>query len=259
MLKTITRPRKFNDAQWIERISIRPKKILTSNSKLSLDGIWNFTLPAFNANVVIDGQLQTIRTCEGAGACVNFCYACGSCYTFDNSMIKHHRNLQYMISDPFNYVEQVVKEINSKRNLKFLRWHDSGDFIPMLWPLYKAIMERCPQIQFYAYTKMVSFIKNLYNEKQVPNNFSVIYSFGGIGDNQIDINIDKHSRIFKNRKDLRAAGYVEAYKSDKPAANPKNRKIGLIVHGSAVQMNIINKNKSIETMNKKIEQKKMVA
>lgn len=243
MLKTILKPRKFDNDQWVKLITQRPKTILSANSKLYKDGIVNFTLPAYKALVVVNGKLREFKTCQNAGQCLNWCYASAGAYSFDNSMIKHHRNLQFLISDPFEFVEQFVKEINSKKKLKFVRFHDSGDMVPEFWPVYKTIMERCPHIKFYAYSKMVSFFKSLYNEKQVPSNFSVVYSEGGTQDKLINTKVDRHSRVFKNRKTLRAFKYVEAYKSDLPAANPKNTKIGLIIHGSAVSMNIIRKNK----------------
>lgn len=254
VIKTIIRPRKFNDQQWKALISVNPKTLLTSNSKLKKSGIWNFTLPAVCANVIkSNGTLTNINTCQGAGACKNFCYSSGGCYTFDNCMIKHHRNLQMMLSNPFEFVEQIVEEINNKPNLKYLRWHDSGDFIPTLWVLYKTVMERCPTVKFYAYTKMITFFNSLKDKNDIPANFHVIYSFGGIHDSKIDINKDCHSRVFKTRKELRLHGYTDCHVSDVPAATGRNLRIGLIVHGSAVSMKIIKKNDSINKLNNKIE------
>lgn len=252
MLKTIIKPRKFNDDEWKNIIQVRPKTILSSNSKLQKDGIWNFTLPAVNALVVIDGKLQKFNTCEGAGICKNFCYASSSSYSFDNSLIKHTRNLQFILSDPFEFVEQFVKEVKSKRNLTAIRWHDSADFNPKLWSVYKEIMTRLPNIRFYAYTKMVKFFKEM-DSKEIQKNLTLIFSYGGIHDRLIDRNKDRHARIFNSRAELRKAKYTEAYKSDKPASNPKNMRIGLIVHGSAVAMNIMKKNDSINIMNRKIK------
>ncbi len=260
MIKTIVRPRKFNDAQWKALISVRPKTLLSSNSKLKKDGIWNFTLPAVCASVIkSDGTMTNINTCQGAGACKDFCYSSGGCYSFDNCMIKHHRNLQMMLSNPFEFVDQMVAEINSKKNLKYIRFHDSGDFIPNLWPLYKAIVERCPNVKFYAYTKMISFFNGLKTANMIPSNFHVIYSFGGLEDAKIDINVDCHSRIFKSRKELRLHGYTDCHVSDIPAATGRNMRIGLIVHGSAVSMKIIKKNGSIAKMNDKIESDMLAA
>lgn len=258
MIKTITRPRRYNDEEWKALISIKPKKILTSNSKLKRDGIFNFTIPSMTANIIINGKLQNINTCEGAGICKNFCYAGGSGYLFNNSMIKHHRTLNYMINDPFNFCEDVINEINSKKNLKFLRWNDSGDILTQYWAIYTEIMKRCPQVQFYAYTKMVKFFKTLQSENKMPSNLTIVYSFGGKWDSMIDVNTDRHARIFKNRKELRMHGYAETNNSDLNAANPKKMRIGLIVHGSAVQMNVINKNQSITKMNNRIDNPVMI-
>lgn len=254
MIKTIIRPRKFNNDQWKALITVRPKELLSSNSKLKKDGIWNFSLPAMFADMCdSQGNLHKITTCQGAGDCKNFCYASGGCYSFDHVMVKHHRNLQFMYSDPFEFVEQMVMEINKKKTLKFLRWHDAADFLPEFWPLYKTIMERCPNVQFYAYTKMVPFFKDLQDKGQIPSNFTLIFSFGGKWDNMIDINKDRHSRVFRNRKELRLHGYADCHVSDIPAAKGRNNKIGLIVHGSAVNMKIIKKNNIMNTMNDRLE------
>ena len=253
MMKTIIRPRKFNDAQWKALISVQPKTILSSNSKLKKDGIWNFSLPALSANVIVNNKLTTINTCQGAGSCKQFCYACSGCYCFDNTMIKHHRNLQFLLSNPFEFSNQFISEIKSKKNIKTIRFHDTGDFIPGLWSVYKSIMEACPNVQFYAYTKMVKLFNNLKANNQLPHNFTVVYSFGGIHDSIINMSTDRHSRVFKNRKELRTHSYAETYNSDRNAANPSKLRIGLIVHGSAVAMKIINKNQSINKMNNRID------
>ncbi len=50
----------------------RPVQLLTQNSELRADGVWNWTLPALAARLP-DGR--TIKTCPAAGVCAQACYA----------------------------------------------------------------------------------------------------------------------------------------------------------------------------------------
>jgi hypothetical protein len=222
-------PADMIESQWIAAIQVAPKRILSSNSKLSKDGIHNVTLPALRSKIVRNGVLTDITTCPSAGACKSYCYASGGTYNFSNCMIKHARNLQYMISDPFSFVAQLVKEIRSIKNLRAIRWNDSGDFYGLeYWNVAKAVMAQCPDIKFYAYSKRVSFFKS----ETLPVNFTLVYSFGGTEDAQIDLANDRHAKVFANRKSLRAAGYSDGTNTDRMAANANFKKIGLIVHGN---------------------------
>lgn len=224
----------MTEEAWAAAIQVRPNTIMTSNGKLRKDSIWNVTLPAYRAKVMIDGVLQEMKTCPSAGVCKSYCYAgLTGTYLFAKSMVKHARNLQYMLSDPFGFATDLVEEIKSKRNIRAVRWNDSGDFFDMhYWNVAKAVMLALPHIHFYAYSKRIAFFKERQALKDLPSNFTVVFSFGGTEDHLIDTATDRHAKVFPNRASLRAAGYSDGTHTDRLATNPKFVKIGLVVHGN---------------------------
>lgn len=224
----------MSESEWMRAIMERPTSIMTSNGKLKLDNIWNVTLPAYHASVVVGGKLTTIKTCPSAGACKSFCYAgLTGTYLFSKSMVKHARNLQYMVDDAFGFATQLIEEIKSKKNLRAIRWNDSGDFFDVnYWNIAKAVMNALPDIKFYAYSKQVSFLKAKQAQGEFPSNFTVVFSFGGKEDHLIDTQNDRHAKVFDSRKSLRNAGYSDGTHTDRLATNPKFKKLGLVVHGN---------------------------
>lgn len=232
MLKLI--PSGFTSTQFRDAIAITPKEILSSNSKLRVDGISNITIPAYKGYYISNGKLSELTTCPNAGVCKAYCYAGangGGTYKFSNSMIKHSRNLNYVMNKPFEFAEQLIHEITVKaRNPKFraIRFHDSGDWINEgYWGVMRAVMLALPNVQFYCYSKAISFLKS---RTDMPSNFTVVFSVGGVEDHLIDTENDRHAKIFHSRKALRDAGYSDGTNTDRLAANSKFKKIGLVIH-----------------------------
>ena len=215
-------------------ISVIPKEILSSNSKLRADGIQNITLPAYKGYYLSGGKLVAQVTCPNAGACKAYCYAgVAGTYGFVNSMVKHSRNLNYVMNKPFDFVNQLVEEIKVKaRNPKFraVRFHDSADIMSEgYWGVMKAVMNALPNVNFYCYSKMIKFIKS---RNDIPANFTIVFSVGGTEDHLIDTENDRHAKVFHSRSALRKAGYSDGTNTDRLAANSKFKKIGLVVHGN---------------------------
>jgi hypothetical protein len=233
MLKPYITPSAMTPDAFAKAIVARPSEILSANSKLRKDGISNITMPAAKGAFVKNGKIESVITCPSAGTCLALCYASSGTYLFRNSMVKHSRNLQFFMDDPFEFANQLISEISkkaSRKGFRAIRWHDSGDFFSEgYWGMAKMVMNALPHVQFYAYTKRVSFFKN---RTDIPSNFSPVYSYGGKEDGMIDLENDRHARIFETRAALRAAGYSDGSNSDRLAANPKHRKIGLVIHGN---------------------------
>lgn len=200
--------------------------MLTQNSKLKKDGIFNFTLPAYKSST-------GLITCPTAKDCIANCYARQGCYQFSNVKAKHEANLKATLQDDF--CELMIAEIIEKR-CNIVRIQDSGDFYSREY-LHKwiKIMESLPHVKFYAYTKQVAMLKS----ERLPKNFEVIYSFGGIQDNLIDVNKDKHAKCFLNKIPKK---YINASNSDLNALK-ENINVGLLFHGTkkAMQNSFINK------------------
>lgn len=220
----ITKVSHLSESEWLAKIAIRPASIMTQNTKMKKDGIWNITFPA--QQVLINNH-GVVNTCQGAKACKQYCYASNGFYSSTVAMVKHARNFDYIMNDPFGFANQLIQEINA-RKATIIRIHDSGDFTKETWLVFKEVMLSLPHVKFYAYTKRVSFFLKM---KNIPSNFTYVFSFGGKEDHLIDRSIHRHSQIFTSLDDLTNAGYTDTHISDLPAADPSILKIGLFVHG----------------------------
>lgn len=191
--------------------------------KMSGPRTFNWGIPAFKSK---DG----FKTCPAAGACAQGCFARAGWYTHRPVVIDaYHRRLALARGPGFE--DTICNEI-SLRRVQRLRIHDSGDFFSAEYlRSWIRIMSRCPSVQFYTYTKMVGLLKRYAVLGELPKNFSVVYSFGGLQDHLIDTKKDRHCVVFSSIEELRASGYENASEDDAVAAQGKNRKIGIVYHG----------------------------
>ena len=199
--------------------------LITQNSKLKKTSkelgkrVFNFAIPAYKT---ASGKL----TCPMADECVKFCYAKKGAYIWSN--VKPAFERRYEITKQDDFVDVMTAEIRQKK-AEYVRIHDSGDFYSRKY-LYKwiEIMKQNPEIRFYAYTNMVQLMK----EVELPGNFDVTFSDSGKQRHLIDKRMDKHTRIFKSKKDLDMEGYTDASKLDLYATKwfNKTNKVGLIYH-----------------------------
>lgn len=191
-----------------------------SNSKLKQDDIYTFGIPAYRS-------ASGVSTCPNAGECLKGCYARQGFYVMPSVRAAQEARLALALTDDF--VDVIDAEIK-RRGVKRLRIHDSGDFFSVeYFNRWLAVIQRNPQVRFYAYTKMVTFFKA--RMKLLPSNFHVIFSEGGTQDSKIDVSVDRHSRVFATMSDVVANGYDNAVKNDLPALNGSLR-VGLAYHGA---------------------------
>lgn len=197
--------------------------LLTRNTKMrkATLKIYNFTLPAFLSQ-------NGTKICPNAGQCAKWCYAKQGTYNFSNVKRKHESNFEATRQNDF--INRIVSEISTKRRIDAVRIHDAGDFYSLEY-LYKwlTLAKLHENIIFYAYTKQIRMFKSLRNS--LPENFIIIYSFGGKQDHMIDANKDRHSKVFESMNDLIAAGYIDTTTDDSNAFYKDNFKIGLVYHG----------------------------
>lgn len=194
-------------------------RLSDGNTKLKKDGIVSF-------------NLIPVIHCPSAGACKEYCYATVGQQAFKSGVLRRAR--AYIATMQWDFVPRMIQEVTSavRRGAKAIRVHDSGDFYSLDYMLaWMEIARQCPEVRFYAYTKMVVFVKRLYKSGQVPSNFRLVQSLGGVSDKQID-NTLPHSRIFYSLDELRAAGYSDASESDGPVAFGDSNLIGLVIHGA---------------------------
>lgn len=238
MLKKNIVPATISEELFKEMITQKPKELFHSNSKLKKDGIFQWSIPAYKAKVFLNNEFQMVQTCPNAGICLNFCYASSGNFVFKNVLISHHRNLNYILNSPKEFIQEVTKEIHKKK-IQILRIHDSGDFFSESYlNIWLKVIEENPNVQFYCYTKNIPLFRGL---KIVPKNFTHVFSFGGNKDSEIDLKTDRYAKIFKTEEMLTEQKFHNVSKSDLKASNKRIKKIGLIAHGSFVVKRKLNK------------------
>jgi hypothetical protein len=205
-------------------------RLLTQNAKMRRSEkhgvrIYNFGIPAFLSST-------GLKTCPQAKDCVKGCYARQGAYLWGNVKNAYEQRLELTQSPHFESL--MTLDINSKLKKSgqlVIRIHDSGDFYSREYlEKWLRVIEKFPQVFFYAYTKSVALLKEF--ERVLPNNFRVIYSLGGREDYLINLEHDYHSKVFSGHATRRKLGYVNATHDDMVAAIGKSKKIGLIYHGA---------------------------
>jgi hypothetical protein len=204
---------------------MRFKKLLTQNSELKPDGIFNWTLPAFGVRLT---NGKTMNVCPNAGACASFCYARNGTYNFSNVKGRHIGNLEYVLDEPEAWFEQMLAEVSHPKMVgKYIRIHDAGDFFSEDYlNLWLEIVRRTPQVNFYCYTKEVSLFKRVV-EPNCPENFKYLYSMGGKEDHLVDKEKDRHAEVFPDDAAILDAGYGNQDASDLLAITLPTNKIGI--------------------------------
>ena len=200
--------------------------LLTQNSKLKETSkklglkIFNFSIPAYKSK---SGKV----VCPFAESCVKYCYAQKGNYKRFPKVAEGMEE-RFLISKSLNFVALMDIEINKKK-ADAVRIHDSGDFYNNEYiEKWVNIAMLNPNINFYAYTKSIPLFKG----RNLPKNMDVIFSFGSKKDELIDVNNDRHARIFNNEMELLKEGYINASKIDYYATkfHSSNKKVGLIYH-----------------------------
>ena len=227
--------------------------LLTQNSELRPDRIWNWSIPALTA-VLADGQ--RISTCPSAGICASVCYARNGTYLFSNVLAAHTRNLQMVIDDHITWRKQMITELHTARftrpraprtlpiphdqithwhddewlrlwcalGLPAIRVHDAGDFFAD-WYLddWLHIARHTPSLLFYAYTKEITMMQAA---QDIPHNFRWLASTGGTQDHLITDQM-RHADVFPDQQTLSDAGYISQDASDLLAILLDTQKIGI--------------------------------
>jgi hypothetical protein len=185
--------------------------------------IFNFSIPAGN-----DKKSGKI-TCPFAGSCLKLCYAKRGMYRFGN--VERALTKRYEASKQENFVQTITDELTKVKKDKqtYVRIHDSGDFYsPTYFAKWLTIAKNNPSVRFYAYTKSHSFIRGI----ELPENFDLIFSLGSKNDELINVETERHSKIFYSAEEMESYGYSDASYLDILATkwHTANHKIGLIIH-----------------------------
>jgi len=202
-------------------------KLLTINSKISSTSktlnvrIVNFGITAYKSE---SGRI----TCPFADLCVKYCYARKGTYRFKNTRAAYEARYQATLKDDF--VDLMSANL-MVQNPHYVRIHDSGDFYSKKYLMkWVDIINKFPNIRFYAYTNSVSLMKQ--NSDILPVNLDIIFSTDGKERHLIDRDKDRHAVIFDSSNDMERHGYINASKIDLYATRWFNNdhRVGLIKH-----------------------------
>lgn len=228
-----------------------PKPMLTQNSELRAEHIFNWTLPAWVAKKS-DGK--AFNVCSQAGACVKFCYARNGTYNFPLVKAAHLRNLERVQDDLNGWMVEMLDELSRKKfrangksrlpklsrehlsptvakllddGAGVVRVHDAGDFFDETYLLaWLTIAQMTPDVLFYVYTKEVALFKRVV-EPNAPANFLWCYSMGGKQDHLVDKSVDYHADVFTSQDQMDEAGYYNQEESDLLCVIAPSNKIGI--------------------------------
>lgn len=198
-------------------------KLFTQNKDLKKTGVFGWTLPAHWVTLTNGTKFNT---CPNAGICAAFCYAKNGTFMFSNVRKAHTEKLELVLNNREKWIELINEELKLKKYInKFIRIHDAGDFFSEQYAIdWINFAKKNPQCIFYTYTKEVRLFKDM---GALPENFIVIYSYGGRQDYLIDKEIDRHSDVFPNYEEMIKAGYNDITNDDSQAAINENFKVGL--------------------------------
>ena len=204
---------------------LRPATLLSSNSELRPDGIYNWSIPALAAKL---SNGTNIKTCPNAGACATVCYARNGTYNFSNVKGRHVKILEYILEDPQGWFAQMLEEVSKpKMRGKHVRIHDAGDFFSEDYlQMWLKLARLVPEVTFYCYTKEVSMFKRVLSEG-CPSNFKYLFSMGGKEDHLIDKENDRHAEVFPDDAAILDAGYMNQSASDLLAITLPTNKVGI--------------------------------
>lgn len=137
------------------------------------------------------------------------------------------------LSEKIDLIERSIKNLLSEKpQIKQIRIHESGDFYKgEYFDAWLQIAKRFPNIEFYAYTKALPFVKK--HEKEINNtpNFTIDLSMGGTRDDLAhELEGFKKAYVFITPEEALEAGHIIDL-DDSLAQDIEGGDFGLLVHG----------------------------
>lgn len=202
-------------------------RLLTQNAKMKKTS-------KLTGKKTMDFALPAVSACPFAGECKKYCYASKGSFTWPVVRDKHIDN--YIATGYDNFSELMFEEIIMSE-AEAIRIHSSGDMYSEKY-LYKwiDIIEALPHVTFYAYTKSLPYFKRIvfgkdvdyYDDKMMPSNFTVIYSYGGKHDHLINKDFDRYAIVIKKGESVPMDYAIMGDNDHVALAN--NKKIALLEH-----------------------------
>jgi hypothetical protein len=244
----------IRDGKRFKVTRVRDSKIFsTNNSKINICGEdYNERMVSFDlrAGVTCPAALLCLahvqRTTDESGKVTSKvidgenaefrCYAASQEAVYKNTYDLRERNKELSLRDDF--VSIITAEIK-RLNITAIRIHSSGDFYNGEYlKKWIQIAKMNPNVRFFGYTKMASFIKFL---NAIPNMFFV-YSNGGVYDGKSILNGIPTNTVVKS--------HLEAQEKNLPVTCEKNHKASdyeMIVTGNSFSIVLHGTQKAKET------------
>ena len=130
---------------------------------------------------VMNVSLPPVMTCTNCSECKRFCYDIKACLQYPNTVIDARiRNYVVLMKSRELYFEKIENAISSRRKNKFFRWHVAGDIVDLDY--FSRMVEAArlhADFKFWTYTKNYKVVNEYcrkYGRKNIPDNFSVMFS-----------------------------------------------------------------------------------
>ena len=166
--------------------SIGNEKLLAMAKSLGLKSnqVTSFDLPAGHTCPAADmcksfANRETGKITDGDN-CKFRCYASSMEARYTATRKAHWRNFDALRKLSLDkMVELILSSI--PRTVKIVRIHASGDFFSKRYfQAWVRVAELCPDVTFFGYTKILPYVNS-----PKPDNFRLIYSFGGKMDSKV--------------------------------------------------------------------------
>lgn len=204
------------------------------NAKLKADTLI-LSLPAshscpFAKNCRTSADKETGKLTNGKD-CQYRCYAASTEALFKNVRKSRWNNFESLkraktIIGMANLIEQGI--INRK-NIKLVRYHQSGDFFSQdYFDAWLLIAKNHPELIFYGYTKSIPYLIKRMNE--IPGNFKIVASRGGVHDNLINLFGLRSAIVVYSEKEAKNMN-LETDHDDSHCWN-YNKDFAIVIHGN---------------------------
>ena len=168
------------------------------------------------------------------------CYAASMEQQYDDLREKRWQNFDLLqaAGTPEEQADLIIKSLkyffDSDGVKDIVRIHESGDFYNKEYlQAWMIVAKRMPDINFYAYTKSLPFVKHLEKEIGDIPNFIITLSAGGHRDRDLDSIDIKEAKVFESPEAIYEAGLMLDL-DDKLSRKKlgKDGNFGLLIHGT---------------------------
>ena len=138
--------------------SEKKRKYCVPNTSYGFDKLFSEGNSKLDKSILVFSMLPVV-TCLNCKECKGSCYARKAVNQYDNTWNKR-LIVSYMAINHLDILEKWIREELTKTKKKYVRIHESGDFLSVEYALmWERIIKDFPNISFYFYTKVEVFPK----------------------------------------------------------------------------------------------------